>query len=61
MLEAKVSYYEYRKRGGVQITYDVKFGTPEDLAIFLDKVLGPVVAPPEVGEDGMLKEKKELT
>lgn len=61
MIKARISYYEYRERGGVQVTVDLKCSYIENLVEFLEKLRGPVVAPPEVGEDGMLKEKKETS
>ncbi len=51
MIKAKVSYYEYREKGGVQVTLEQEFSYPENLTQFLDKIRGPVVAPDQ-------KEKK---
>ncbi len=60
MIEAKVSYYEYRERGGVQVTLDAEFSYVENLTEFLEKLRGPVVAPPEVGKDGKLNKKEPI-
>jgi hypothetical protein len=61
MIEAKIGYYEYRESGGTHIDLNLRFETSKKLMQFLEELRGPVIVPPEVGEDGMLKEKEEIS
>ncbi len=60
-MKTRISYYEYRKEGGTHVDIDLpEVESVDELKKVLRELRGPVVAPPEVGEDGMLKEKQEV-
>lgn len=45
-MESKISYYEYRERGGTQIDVNIDARTPSELDMILLELRGAKVAPP---------------
>lgn len=45
-METKISYYEYRKRGGTQVDVTIDARTSAELEVALTELRGPQVAPP---------------
>ena len=46
-MESKISYYEYRERGGTQIDVNIDARTVEELEVILLKLRGRPVTPPD--------------
>ena len=48
-MESKISYYEYRERGGTQVDVNIDARTAAELEGALNELRGPQVAPPPGG------------